>query len=257
MSERGYCKCACSYCQGRIEFPAHAVGVTTACPHCGVETTLTAAVETSAAPPPPPPPSAAAPAVAEMPATFPAGITPVGAASAGSKLRQVLRIASSIIAGMVVLGLIGLKFWRGYRQTKEVVESVRRDNEPAQPQPSPQPSASPPAPAPPPTSELVARGLTLGRKPDEDLQVLSFEVQKARDGNLQYIVGVVTNHSAKQYFNVKLEFDLTRKDGRAGNPATDTIRNLAPNAGVTFKANIIGTAPVAAAKLAKLGGEKE
>lgn len=256
MSERGYCKCACSYCQGHIEFPAHAAGVTTACPHCGAETTLTAAVETSAAPPPPPP-SAAAPAVAEMPATFPAGITPVGAASAGSKLRQVLRIASSIIAGMVVLGLIGLKFWRGYRQTKGVVESVRRDNEPAQPKPSPQPSASPPAPAPPPTSELVARGLTLGRKPDEDLQVLSFEVQKARDGNLQYIVGVVTNHSAKQYFNVKLTFDLTRQGGKTGDTATDMLRNLPANVGSTFKVNIIGTTPVSAATLAKLEGEKE
>ena len=36
-----------------------------------------------------------------------------------------------------------------------------------------------------------------------------------------------------------------------------SIRNLAPNAGVPFKANIIGTAPVASAKLMKLEGEKE
>ena len=89
------------------------------------------------------------------------------------------------------------------------------------------------------------------------MQILNFEVQKAKDGNLQYIVGVVTNHGAKQYFNVKLEFVLTRKDGKSGDLATDTIRNLAPNAGVTFKANVIGNTAVATAKLAKLAGEKE
>ena len=102
-------------------------------------------------------------------------------------------------------------------------------------------------PVAPPSSEIIAKGTPPPRKPGEDLQILSFDIHKAKDGNLQFIVGVVTNHAAKQFFNVKLEFELTRKDGKTGDTATDSIRNLAPNAGVPFKANIIGTAPVASA----------
>ena len=103
----------------------------------------------------------------------------------------------------------------------------------------------------------MAKGTPPPRKAGDDLQVLNFDVHKAKDGNLQYVVGVVTNHSAKQLFNVKLEFELTRTDGKTGDIATDSIRNLGPNAGGAFKANIIGNAPVASAKLAKLEGEKE
>ena len=69
-------------------------------------------------------------------------------------------------------------------------------------------------------SEFLALVL---RKTGEDLQVLSFDIHKAKDGNLQYIVGVVTNHAAKQFFNVKLEFELTRKDGKTGDTATRSM----------------------------------
>lgn len=61
----GFVKCACRSCNGRIEFPAHAVGLSIACPHCGATTQLydpNAAAATTAAPPPPvriaPPPPA-------------------------------------------------------------------------------------------------------------------------------------------------------------------------------------------------------
>ena len=165
----------------------------------------------------------------------------------------------SVLVGIAVLGFIGLKVWLRYRKVEPAVETVNSESKPAPPKSpadSPKPVVMTP-PVAPPSSEIIAKGTPPPRKPGEDLQVLSFDIHKAKDGNLQFIVGVVTNHAAKQFFNVKLEFELTRKDGKTGDTATDSIRNLAPNAGVPFKANIIGTAPVASAKLMKLEGEKE
>lgn len=40
QTEEGYIKCPCNNCDVFIEFPAHGVGQTTACPHCGIETML-------------------------------------------------------------------------------------------------------------------------------------------------------------------------------------------------------------------------
>jgi hypothetical protein len=40
QTKDGYIKCPCNNCHNRIEFPAHGVGQTIACPHCGMETTL-------------------------------------------------------------------------------------------------------------------------------------------------------------------------------------------------------------------------
>jgi hypothetical protein len=40
QTEDGYIKCRCNNCDNSIEFPAHGVGQTIACPHCGMETTL-------------------------------------------------------------------------------------------------------------------------------------------------------------------------------------------------------------------------
>ena len=257
MSDSDYLKCSCSHCQGHLEFPAHALGITTTCPHCGVETTLVAPTGTSAPPPPPPPPQQTAPPLAPAPAL--ATLPPVATSAGGSKLKKALSIVSSVVVGLVVFGLVSLKAWKYFRRAGDVVEVVKVEpkSEPSKPASEPPKLAPMPAPVAPATSVVLAKGTTPTRKPGEDLQVLSFEVQKAKDGNLQYIVGVVTNHAAKQYFNVKLEFDLTRTDGKAGDLATDTIRNLAPNAGVTFKASVIGNPAVVTAKLAKLAGEKE
>lgn len=256
MSDSGYLKCACSYCQGRIEFPAHAAGITTTCPHCGVETTLLAPAGTSAPSPPPPLRPVASPAGA---APVSASKAPVAAAPAGSKSKQVLSLVGSVLAGLLVLGLVGLKAWKYFRRAGEVVQAVQGEPKPEPTKPaseSPKPAPMP-APVAAPTSVILAKGTPPARKPGDDLQLLSFEVQKAKEGNLQYIVGVVTNHAAKQYFNVKLTFELTRQGGKPGDTATDTLRNLPANVGSTFKVNIIGTAPVTAATLAKLEGEKE
>jgi hypothetical protein len=38
--EDGYIKCPCQHCDVYIEFPAHGLGQSIACPHCGMETVL-------------------------------------------------------------------------------------------------------------------------------------------------------------------------------------------------------------------------
>ena len=181
------------------------------------------------------------------------------AAPAGSKLKRILNVVWSVLVGIAVVVFVGFKVWNKVRRAGDVVEAVKGDPKPEKPRPvSEAPTPGPmPAPVAAPTSVVVARGVAPARKPGEDLQLLSFEVHKARDGNLQYIVGVVTNHATKQYFNVKLTFDLTRLGGKAGDTATDTVRNLPASVGATFKVNIIGNTPVTAATLAKLEGEKE
>ena len=260
MSDSDYLKCACSHCQGHLEFPVHAVGITTTCPHCGIDTTLVAPAGTTIAPPPPPPPPKPVPApVAASPVS--ASMIPVGAAPTGSKIKKILNVIWSVLVGAAVVVFVGFKAWKYFRRAGDVVEAVKGESKPEPPKPgAASPKASPvpmPAPVAVPTSLVVAKGSPPSRKSGEDLQLLSFEVHKASDGNLQYIVGVVTNHAAKQYFNVKLTFDLTRQGGKTGDTATDTLRNLPANVGSTFKVNIIGTTPVTAATLTKLEGEKE
>ena len=254
MSDSDFLKGACGSCQGHLEFPAYALGITTTCPHCGIETKLTVPEAPAPAPPPPPPP----PAMVLEPPVVATVIAPVDGPSTGAKLKKVLKVVWSILVALAVVGFIGFKVWNKFRRVANTVETVKGEPKPesAKPAASSPVKAPPPKPAGPPASVVVAKGAPPARKPGEELQLLSFEVQKATDGNLQYLVGVVTNHAAKQFFNVKLEFELTRKDGKSGDPATDTIRNLPANASAPFKTSIIGTAPVISAKLAKLEGEK-
>jgi hypothetical protein len=261
MSDSGFHKCACENCQGHLEFPAHAAGITTTCPHCGVETRLIAHESTPAPTPPPPPPPPPPARDAEAPpaeAPKPVALAPIEAASTDGKLKRALNIVGSVLLGLVVVAGVGWKIWRKVRQTGSAVEAVKPDAKPAPATPAAAPVPAPSAaPAAPPTSIVLATGTPPARKAGEDLQVTGFEIHKAKDGNLQYIIGVVTNHSARQYFNVRLEFALTRAGGKAGDTATDLVRNLPANVGSTFKVNVIGTAPVSAAQLVKLEGEKE
>lgn len=270
MSDEVFLKCACSHCQGHLEFPAHALGITTTCPHCGVETKLEAAASPAPPPtrtlasrppaPPPPAPPTPPPATVIEPVASAATDSPAAVpATGGVKVKRVLKVVWSVLVGLAVVVFVGLKIWAKVRKVKSAVDIVK--NEPSPEKAKPAAEAKPPAPMAPPsapaTSIVVAKGTAPARKPGEDLQVLNFEVQRAKEGSLQYVVGVVTNHAAKQFFNVKLEFELTRPAGKPGDLATDSIRNLPANAAVPFKASIIGTAPVTGARLAKLEGEKE
>lgn len=172
MSEEAFLKCACSYCQGRIEFPAHALGITATCPHCGVETRLVTTEPGPPAPPPPParPALAATPRPSSSPPSPPvtAGppttpdlvvddLTTEAAPPKGGKLKKALTVVWTVLAGLMLLGFFGLKVWNWYRKTARVVEATK-----GEPKPEESSTATPPpsgtsksAPMPPsPSSQL-------------------------------------------------------------------------------------------------------
>lgn len=265
MNDSGFYKCACENCQGHLEFPAHAAGITTTCPHCGVETKLIApkavtAPTRSASPPPPPRPMSEVQAALPPPeAPSAVKLTQVEPAATGSKSKRGLKIIGIGILAVSLIAWFGWRIARGYRKAERAVETVgSTDLKPASVPKGERASPAPiPVPAAPPTSVILAKGAPPARVAGADLQVLNYEIHKAKDGDLQYIVGVVTNHSARQYFNVKLEFALTRQTGTTGDRATDMLRNLPASVGSTFKVNIIGITPVTGATLTKVEGEKE
>lgn len=104
----------------------------------------------------------------------------------------------------------------------------------------------PPEPEPPPPP----------RVPGEDLQVLKQQIQKAELGSLRYVSGVVTNHGDRQFFNVKVEFEMLNTKGQVVGNANDYLGNLAPHAAWNFRAQILDR-DAAKPRLTKLTGEKE
>ena len=104
----------------------------------------------------------------------------------------------------------------------------------------------PPEPEPPPPP----------RVPGEDLQVLKQQIQKAEQGSLRYVSGVVTNHGDRQFFNVKVEFEMLNTKGQVVGNANDYLGNLAPHTLWNFRAQILDR-DAAKLRLTKLAGEKE
>ncbi len=104
----------------------------------------------------------------------------------------------------------------------------------------------PPEPEPPPPP----------RVPGEDLQVLKQQIQKAEQGSLRYVSGVVTNHGDRQFFNVKVEFEMLNTKGQVVGNANDYLGNLAPHTVWNFRAQILDR-DAAKPRLIKLVGEKE
>ena len=68
------------------------------------------------------------------------------------------------------------------------------------------------------------------------MELVSHEIQRAQEGGLVYVVGVVTNHDPVQYFDVTVEFDIFDSAGQAVGETSDYNGNLAPNKGWEFRA---------------------
>jgi hypothetical protein len=92
--------------------------------------------------------------------------------------------------------------------------------------------------------------------PEGDLTVLRYELKKAKEGGLQFVVGSITNRSAAQYFSLKVEFELFKADGQPAGTASDLLSDLAPHAVGNFRATVLEKG-VTKVKLVKVSGEKE
>ena len=224
MSEPQFLKCTCAHCGGHIEFPAEGVGVTVDCPHCAGAVLLTAT-------PPPVLGTAQPPRAPVATPTAPAAGAP--ASGSGKRGRLIGGIAAVFLL-VVVAGVV--KKFRGKSSSSDgaaVGKTVK-------------PGAVPPPPEPEPPP----------RVPGEDLQVLKQQIQKAEQGSLRYVSGVVTNHGDRQFFNVKVEFEMLNTNGQVVGNATDYLGNLAPHTAWNFRAQILDR-DAAKLRLTKLAGEKE
>ena len=197
-------KGACSSCNGRISFPAAAAGSTIACPHCGAQTVLAAAG--APAPAPSPAPAAHPQPAAQRPSP------PVPGRAPGQQLYKA-RIPSPrgksnalmfTLIGVGVVVLIGIAI---------LITVV--------------------------VLKKGGGGEGGGGGGGEGLELLSHNIQRAQEGGLVYVVGVVTNHDPVQYFNVKVEFDLFDSGGQPLGETADYNGNLAPNKGWEFRALVL------------------
>ena len=220
-------KGSCTHCNGRISFPAYAAGASIACPHCSQSTVLT--LPAGAAPTAP----AAVPGPqGGAPRTQPGGRLHSNAAPPVPKARvprpETLALAAkggkkamSVLVGgggaLLVVVLIAV-----------VMNFAGKGGGQA---------AGP-----------VGRG--------EGLEVLTFNIQKAQEGGLVYVVGTLTNHDAVQYFDVRVEFNLFDASGAQFSDTSDYQGNLAPNDGWEFRALVLEEG-VAKAELKGVTGEPD
>ncbi len=94
------------------------------------------------------------------------------------------------------------------------------------------------------------------RKPGADLQVLRLAIERAAEGSLRYVAGVITNHADKQLFNVRVEFEMLNPKGQVVGTANDYLGNLGANTAWDYRAQIVDP-EATKARLLKLVGEKD
>ena len=219
MSEPKFHLCACVHCANHIEFPGEMVGMVVDCPHCAKSTLLTV-------PNPDALPIAAPVVAAEKPPEKKAAKSRIGA------ILGVIALLAFIAGGVFLL-------------TQIKPRDDRATSAPATPAKG-EPPAPPRIPDEPPPP----------RKPGDDLQILRLAIEKAEEGNLRYVAGVITNHADKQLFNVKVEFEMLNSNGQAVGNATDYLGNLGAHTAWDFRAHIVDRDGLKA-RLIKLVGEKD
>ena len=218
MSEPKFLLCACVHCANHIEFPGEMVGMVVDCPHCAQATLLTA------------------PDAAALPLE--------GVAATPEKTREKKRGKSrvSVIVGVLALlaFVVGGVFLLKQIKPRDDSAATPATAKKGEPPPSPREPELPPPP----------------RKPGDDLQVLRLTIEKAAEGNLRYVAGVITNHADKQLFNVKVEFEMLNAKGQVVGTANDYLGNLGANTAWDYRAQIVER-DATKARLIKLVGEKD
>jgi hypothetical protein len=87
-------------------------------------------------------------------------------------------------------------------------------------------------------------------------EVTDYKIERLEGRSLVYVVGTVTNGTPKQAFSVRVNFDLTSKDGEATGTATDYVQSIPSGDAWNFRALVLDTNAVNA-KLSALEKEME
>lgn len=219
----------CPSCGKRIKYGSADAGTEAFCPHCDTPVVLQAD-----APPPPPKP----------------GGTP----------KWVL-IGIPVAAFVVVFGLIttaAIIKKKSQKRTKiemvEVdgkmveVEVEVKDDKPRKGSPKVAKLKGYKRPLKKQSSTKVTFNNPTPRKGGDPTQLMGHKIIKAESGNMEYVAGIVKNHTGKRFFDVEVFFDLLNDKGKKIGEAKDYVGILSPNGSWQFKCTIF----VRGAKRAKL-----
>jgi endogenous inhibitor of DNA gyrase (YacG/DUF329 family) len=94
------------------------------------------------------------------------------------------------------------------------------------------------------------------RKAGEPTQLMGHKILDAKLGKMQYVVGLLKNHTGKRYFDVEIFFDLLDEKGKKIGEAKDYVGSLSGQETWEFKATIYNRG-VASAVLRKVSLEAE
>jgi len=276
MSET-YLKCACRACGGRIEFPAHAVGLSIGCPHCGATTDLYGSPASATAPPPlpqtappqgaqsslvPQPPSGFAPGtgsrlqVATPPPPAPASEEQIAEQHdvAAPVARPVNWIGWTLGAVSVLLVVVGgLMYLNNAKQGKSVSSSPQSSRTAANTSSAAKPSNQEELEASADTAKTTVAAPV--PKSVDDFKVSKITLQKTPGSSLVYAIGTLRNNSDVQRFGVRIELDLLDATGKKIGSTKDYVKVIEPHREWRFRALVLAQ-KTASVKLGKINEEE-
>jgi endogenous inhibitor of DNA gyrase (YacG/DUF329 family) len=94
------------------------------------------------------------------------------------------------------------------------------------------------------------------RAPGSPTQLMGHKVIDAQSGKMQYVVGLVKNHTKTRFFDVEIIFDLLDEKGKKIGEAKDYVGSLSGNETWEFKATIYSRG-AKSAKLRKIDQDPE
>ena len=246
MSDPKYLKCPCRHCGGSIEFPATGIGLSIACPHCHLKTTLFA--------PPVASPSAhtfspsSAPAVdgndgqesgpppsLDDTAPIVEGTQPEVAPASADSAPGRRRLAIPLVV-LFVLAAAGSAAW--WWKTRH---GTSASTAPATSTPEADSAATPMTPgAGDSSSNSIGATARVSRpKSPDDLQISAITLEKGKGNGLVHAVGTLRNNSEHQRFGLKLELELADAGGKPIGLAKDYRAVLEPHQVWTFRALVL------------------
>ena len=229
----------CPGCGRRIKYGPEDAGTEAFCPHCDTPVILDAPAD--AVPPPP---------------------MPKGQSKA--KLFLIPAIAFAAVFGLIVTAAMIVKAVTKKKTTKvvivdgkeQIIEVEVEDGKPRKASPKVKLLPGYKRPLKTAAKKKLVFDNPTPRKGGDPAQLLGHKLIKADLGNMQYVVGIVTNHTGKRYFDVEAFFDLYDDKGKKIGEAKDYLGILPPNGSWELKATIFDRGATSA-KLRKIDKQAE
>lgn len=218
MSETAYLKCLCQQCGGAIEFPAHGVGSTIPCPHCGLNTILHD--------------PAARPDLDEetTDTTRPRG-----------RGRQIFLALALIVAAGIAAAWMARR--NASSQPDDLSSGTARTNFSKRGKTA---SDVPRTNAAGVESKSVPVVPVKSPKSLDDLKVGVITLEKTKGSSLVHAIGVLKNASDHQRFGVSIELELTDARGNPAGTARDYRAVIEPRQEWRFRALVLDSKAVSA-----------